>query len=563
MNITAKNLLAIAAAELGYCEKETNAQLDDKTANAGDNNYTKYARDLAKYGYYQASKQGFAWCDMFVDHCFLQLCGWDPVKAQEVICQTGPYGAGCEFSAKYYKAQGRFYTSDPQPGDQIFFGRNGSYEHTGIVEKVEGGKVHTIEGNTSNKVARRSYSLTSTYIMGYGRPKFEGDNAEAPEVKPSEPKPTVTGTVSTGSAADEKAMWDHLKGLGLSDIASAVTMGHFFAESGLRSNNVENSYEDDLGLTDKTYTASVDNGSYDNFADDRAGYGLAQWTYPTRKKALLEFALAAKKSIGDWAMQLNFYWKEVQGYKAVMDAFKTGTDIRAVSDIFMVKFENPADKSNEAKQRRASYCQKYYDKYASKTTAPETEPAAPETASDIGVDSIVKFKANAKTYTPNGAKVPDWVKKDFHHVVTQTTSNGKPVIKNGAVCVLLGKKVEKGKTDRLHGINTWVALDNLELVKAATKPAESVKPVVPSKPAAAVKLDYAQDYHANKAGAYRVIAGGGLRLRSGASTAKTILETMAHGSRVVCYGYHTGAWLYVVSESGKTGFCHSDYLTKA
>ena len=173
MKVTAKNLLAIAAAEIGYKEKETNANLDNPTANAGDGNYTKYARDLAAAGYYQASKQGFDWCDLFFDWCFLQLCG-SREKAEDLTCQTGLYGAGCEFSARYYKEQGRFFTSNPQPGDQIFFK---NFDHTGIVEKIENGVIITIEGNTSNMVARRTYSIGSGEIEGYGRPKYDVENS--------------------------------------------------------------------------------------------------------------------------------------------------------------------------------------------------------------------------------------------------------------------------------------------------------------------------------------------------------------------------------------------------
>ena len=67
-----KKLLDIAATEEGYLEKATNAELDSKTANAGRNNYTKYARDHAKWGTYHAPKQGLPWCDMFVDWCFIK-----------------------------------------------------------------------------------------------------------------------------------------------------------------------------------------------------------------------------------------------------------------------------------------------------------------------------------------------------------------------------------------------------------------------------------------------------------------------------------------------------------
>ena len=193
MSYTAKQLLAIAAAEIGYKEKETNAQLDNPSANAGDANYTKYARDLAAAGYYQASKQGFAWCDMFVDWCFLKLCG-SKEKAEEMICQTGLYGAGCEWSAKYYKQQGRFFTSDPQPGDQIFFN---DYAHTGIVEKIVGGVITTIEGNTSNQVARRTYSVGSSSIDGYGRPKYAVENSVESVEKPGAAASLEIGDVVT------------------------------------------------------------------------------------------------------------------------------------------------------------------------------------------------------------------------------------------------------------------------------------------------------------------------------------------------------------------------------
>ena len=150
MSYTASELIAIAKAEVGYLEKATNKDLDSKTGNAGKNNYTKYARDLHKAGYYQASKQGFAWCDMFVDWCHWIASGKDPAEAQRVICQTGPYGAGCTESAQYYKNQKRLF-QDPKPGDQIFFwdSKKTCVAHTGIVSKVDSTYVYTIEGNTS------------------------------------------------------------------------------------------------------------------------------------------------------------------------------------------------------------------------------------------------------------------------------------------------------------------------------------------------------------------------------------------------------------------------------
>lgn len=174
-------LLQTARNEIGYLEKASNSQLDSKTANAGKNNFTKYARDLDKLGViYNGAKNGYEWCDVFVDWCFITAFGLE--LGMKLLCQVyRGAGAGCPYSAQYYKNSGRFYTSNPQPGDQIFFKNSSGFCHTGIVEKVQNGLVYTIEGNTSNAsgvisngggVARKSYYLNYSMIGGYGRPNW-------------------------------------------------------------------------------------------------------------------------------------------------------------------------------------------------------------------------------------------------------------------------------------------------------------------------------------------------------------------------------------------------------
>ena len=492
MGYTVSKLLAIAAAEIGYKEKETNAQLDDKTANAGDKNWTKYARDLQKAGYYQAGKNGYAWCDVFVDWCFLQLCG-NKTKAEDMICQTGLYGAGCEWSAKYYKQQGRFYTSDPKPGDQIFFN---NYAHTGLIEKVEGGKVYTIEGNTSNQVARRTYNIGSSSIDGYGRPKFDEEVQTTPVV--------LMGTASTGSAEDEKTIWDFLKGKGLNGFAVAGIMGNLYAESALRSDNLQNTGNNKWNMTDAEYTAQIDAGKRD--FEDGQGYGLAQWTYPTRKAALLAFAKDANKSICDLQMQLDFLWKELQGYSAVMSVLKSATSVREASDIFMVKFENPYDKSEDRKKERASKGQSYYEKYeqeaAHKPATPATPAPSQENTEEVyTVKSGDTLSAIARKYNTtyqklaayNGIANPNMIYAGQKIKIPGTeTASGKNVtegctvtIKAGAVyggltsargkavpgwvCkrTLTVKKIQENKGVKealLQEINSWVAVASLTAV---------------------------------------------------------------------------------------------------
>jgi len=113
---TAAALVAIAKAEVGYHEKASNSDLDDASANSGSNNFTKYARDLANAGYYNGDKNGYAWCDVFVDWCFYQLCGNNAIEAEDMIYQDGDCGAGCEYSANYYKSAGAF-DLQPKVGD--------------------------------------------------------------------------------------------------------------------------------------------------------------------------------------------------------------------------------------------------------------------------------------------------------------------------------------------------------------------------------------------------------------------------------------------------------------
>lgn len=165
----------------------------------------------------------------------------------------------------------------------------------------------------------------------------------------------------------EERIWSFLKAQGLTDAGAAGLMGNLYAESGLRPNNLQNSCEGKLGMTDTEYTEMVDKGSYTNFGNDRAGYGLAQWTYPSRKANLQKFAKDAGKSIGDLEMQLGFLMQELaSGYKAVLDTLKTAASVRAASDAVLLQFERPADQSEAVKVKRAGYGQKYFDKYAQK-----------------------------------------------------------------------------------------------------------------------------------------------------------------------------------------------------
>jgi hypothetical protein len=169
----AKNkLIAVALGEVGYRE--------------GGNNWHKYASEMiTAYGW---NTQNQPWCDVFADWCFVKAFGMD--AASKMTYQPiGGFSALCRASADFYKTNGA-WSKTPEPGDQIFMIYDGGINHTGIVEKVSGGLVYTIEGNSSDMVRRGTYAIGTSIIAGYGRPKWSvvaSENAEADAPAPTKP----------------------------------------------------------------------------------------------------------------------------------------------------------------------------------------------------------------------------------------------------------------------------------------------------------------------------------------------------------------------------------------
>ena len=177
---------------------------------------------------------------------------------------------------------------------------------------------------------------------------------------------STTSKVNT-SAIDEKKMWNYFKSKGLNDFGIAGLMGNLYCESGLRPCNLQNTYEKSLGYTDESYTLAVDNGSYTNFVNDKAGYGLAQWTYWSLKEEMLNYHKSKGKSIGDGDTQMEFLCHQLsKSYKSVWTTLQTAKSVLEASNAVLLKFERPADQSESAQKVRAAAGQKYYDKYASK-----------------------------------------------------------------------------------------------------------------------------------------------------------------------------------------------------
>lgn len=165
------------------------------------------------------------------------------------------------------------------------------------------------------------------------------------------------------TAAEEQQIWNTLLDLTGNSYGAAGIMGNLYAESGLSSTNMENSYEASLGYNDATYTAAVDAGTYTNFIHDSVGYGLAQFTWWTLKRDVYEYAQDNGVSVGDITAQLEVLKMQIRNNHDLFEVLQNAQSVREASNIFLHKYENPRDQSAQVEALRASYGQHYYEKY--------------------------------------------------------------------------------------------------------------------------------------------------------------------------------------------------------
>lgn len=189
----------------------------------------------------------------------------------------------------------------------------------------------------------------------------------------------------------------------------AGLMGNLYAESGLKPANLQNSYEKSLGMTDAEYTAAVDNGTYteEEFVHDHAGYGLAQWTYWSRKQNMYKHIKNLGLSIGDLDAQLSFLWAELSKYTAVTSVLFKATSVREASDVVLMKYEKPKNQSEENQIRRAGYGEIYYMNFAdSQSAEPETEN--PEAAEEPQEQPAQDVDPSEPEEEKPARVMPDW-----------------------------------------------------------------------------------------------------------------------------------------------------------
>lgn len=271
------------------------------------------------------------------------------------------------------------------------------------------------------------------------------------DVEDAEELPTLPVTEEI-----DKMLWDMLDELNFTPAGKAGMIGNIDAESGLKPNNLQQTFEGRFGLTDESYTRKVDDGTYTDFVNDKAGYGLAQWTFWSRKQNLLNFCKEMKTSIGDATMQGKFLIKELKGYKHVLEVCQTTTDVREASTVILKEFEAPADQGQKQQDRRYEMSMIYYNKFVGKAEEPKvetpvestTEPVAFESYMvKVSVDDLNIRKGPGTNYAKNGV-----TGKGSFTIVAESDGQGATKwgkLKSGAGWISLdyAKKVEAAKAE--------------------------------------------------------------------------------------------------------------------
>lgn len=276
-----------------------------------------------------------------------------------------------------------------QPGDILLksssVGSNGHvaiYEGNNQIVHARGTKYGVVEGPISQINYTSVYRVNALY----------------------ESSAVSTGNYSTVQNQDiesnAKFIWNYFKNKGFTDYAIAGILGNIQHESGISSNNLQNSKEKFLGYNNISYTNAVDNGTYNNFVNDGAGYGIVQFTHSGYKQQLLSRAKANKVSVSNLELQCEILNEQIQGIKVLLNS---AGNVETATHIFLMQYEKPANPSASASIRKAN-ATNWYTKLSGNTIISDTATPTSGNSKQISEDSLKQI-ACAIDSVANGCNI--------------------------------------------------------------------------------------------------------------------------------------------------------------
>ena len=397
-------------------QKIVDTARSQKNIKEGYNNDNKYGKE---YG-----NNHEPWCCMFVWWVFKHA-------GASSLFYGGGKCASCTTLMDFYRQNGQLMQS-ARAGDIVFFNFNSNFDrsiatHVGIcVKNSDGMTVTCVEGNTSSGDSGSQDNGGGVYertrdmkhVVGIARPAYNGATFDDPipdsgyynyETGETESRMStlfdkiinlgklavksifgeglytavfgddtssssssgVTGLDNNGNLVgsdNSEKIWRYLRSMGYSKEATAAIMGSLVNESGLKSNNLQDTYNKSLGYSDSAYTDAVNKGFYSRskFTSDEAGYGLAQWTYGSRKASLYDATVSKGRSVDNLKDQLDLLNREVSETPGLGNALKNATSISDANKLFISGFEKPYGYENENSAHystRLDSAHKFYNQY--------------------------------------------------------------------------------------------------------------------------------------------------------------------------------------------------------
>lgn len=178
----------------------------------------------------------------------------------------------------------------------------------------------------------------------------------------------------------EKKYWDDIYARIKNEYGTAALMGNLKAESGFipyRKQN-DNTPPYDASMQ---YTAAVDDGTYseNSFVNDSVGYGVAQWTYSSRKQNMYTLHVQHSESIGSYELSIRMLFFELDGgYISTKEVLMTATEVDSASNYVLHNYEQPYDQSEAVEKYRAQLGREIYEKYAGGSPGPPDPPDPPD-----------------------------------------------------------------------------------------------------------------------------------------------------------------------------------------
>lgn len=258
----------------------------------------------------------------------------------------------------------------PKIADENWYFEDATVEATIELTKILMDKYHVKPDNVIRHFDVTGKCCPAPYVFNNGKHTWEefkneirGNNMKPTKEVESEQMDSLMSELKYSGR--DQIIWDFFtKECGLNDYATAGIMGNLYAESGFNPRNLQNGFEKKLGMNDDQYTKAVDDGTYlkEAFFKDKAGYGLAQWTFWKRKNGLYEYIKNVKgKSIGDLRSQMEYLWKEISSNGPLLIRLRNSKSVKDASNAVLHLYERPLDQSIIVENRRAKYGERFYE----------------------------------------------------------------------------------------------------------------------------------------------------------------------------------------------------------